>query len=732
MENLYLESCLDRKDEKKQFINSLSNNRITIINTKEARGATTLLKHIFYSFILEKKIVFFLDFKRKYVNIANQLGKQLELYLSLSYIAKDAFAKVLPRLLSCIRLPGTDFSVKTIISSIKKIHKVGKLHIDDPYEELINLCHHILCNKKPFNKDKVYFIIDNATEELETNEDFLLKMASNPNTHFMLLCNNNRIERFINFAKRLFNCTTNYFDLSFPPDELIQLLCTQVYKLDLEYCKPLIGKNIGIYDICRNLSNAKNCNLSNVELDLCNLVYLFNNILSEKLLKSFLNNSHLCITSQNLDSLLEKKAILKDSNESLFCGIHCNDDLKNTAQEILMTNYMCDHLGELNLSELVFFHNYTNVLNLKSRAALLILKQSVSSGIDDYMEYAKSVDTITSEDDLILILCCLYKLGLYRDGIEKIMQFNKVFHPTSRSKFMYALFLERKYDKQALIKINKLLVDNRISLESKCFFAIAYVSCIINIGTKSLLNDFFDINSVFYYKKFCNCGGYAYLLNALGNNYKTDELLLISYDMLDKASIGFNKAIPNLIAFYDNNDELEKCKMLLEKSSNGTIVLSSETAFYYNNKALHDLKYGTDDILSILATFNFLRMKNRSEAATLFSTINYSIALIFSGDVKNGINQLIALGNKINNYPSKPLLDNYQYNLCLAHKCFSSFEQWRGCTISELTDENRNFAAYTLFLSEKEYNLSCFKKHVKLCYLYERKFNIFTLLDARL
>ena len=733
MEHLCLNECLDRQDEKKLFIKSFIENKITTIYAGEARGATTLLNHIFYSLLLEHRIVFFIDFKRKDVHIANQLGKQLEVYLSADYLIKDAFLNViLPGLLNCLRLPGTKFSVKAILASLKKIQKIGKLHIDDKYEELINLCYYVLCNENPFSQEKVYFIIDNATEELDSNEDFLLKISGIPNANLLLLCNNNRIERFINLLKKTQLYSTNHYTLSFPPDELIQLLCTEVYKLDIAYCQPLLGKNFSIYDICNILSHARNCNLTNEELDLCNLIHLFNNVLSEELLRGFLQSADLRLLPKDLDVLLDKKAILKDSEGRLICGLHCEDAQKNAMQEFSMMNYMHAHLKELSLSELIYFYKNTNILNLKSRTALLIINQCIKNGVEDYIGYVKSVDHIGNEDELLLVLCCLYKLGLYSDGIKKIDQFNKDLRPTTSSKFMHALFLERMYDSQALNVIKGLLLDEHIALDSKCYFAIVYVSCIINIGPKSLINDFFNRNSVFYFEKFRDCNGYVFLLNALGSHYKTDELLLLAHEMFDGDEIGFDKAVPNLIAFYDSTSQYDKCRDLLDKFKGKINILSSESAFYYNNKALHDLKYGTDEISSIISIFSLLGMKNRSEAATYFSKINYCIALIFNGEQKKGIKELLSLSNEINRYPSKPLLDNYHYNLNLAFKCFSASEQWNGYDFCEPTQENRNFAAYQKFLTEEKYDLASFKKHVKLCYLYERKFNVFTMLDTRL
>ena len=731
MDDKLLNDCLDRAIEKTNYMQSFENNRITTILSGAAHGGTTLLKHIFYSFILNGKIVFYLDFKNKNIHIANQLGRQMEVYLSTSFHIKDAFCNIiLPGLIKCIKIPGTNISAGSILCSLKKLCKTGKIHIDDKFEELFNLCVFLMQNESRFNQNIVYIIIDNASEDLESNEDYLLKIASIPTVHMMLLCNNNRIIRFVDIAVRNFNCSKKQFTLSLPPNELIKLICTEVYNLDPSQCVHLYGKNYGIYDICNTLYMAKNANLTIEEKSICNLIHFFNGKISENLMRKFLQQeTNLTLRNELLDKLIQDRVVLIDEESHLICDSQYNLPFQASVYEYSIMTFMQEHLSELSLDELKFLHNNTSVINLKSRISLLIIELSVNNGREDCLHYATFVDEIQNERELLLILYCFYKLGLYDEGIKRIKQYNKTFNVTNNSKFLNALFLERKYDRQALKIIKELLLNTKTSLDAKCYFATAYVSCIINIGSKKLLNEFFDISSPIYFEKFKNCDGYVYLLNALGNHYKNDELLLLAHQMFMSDPICYDRAIANLIAYYDETNEPDKCNQLLNTTQSP--IFSTESAFYFNNKALHDLRYQQDDINSVLSILKLLEFKNRSEAATLFSKINYCTALIFQGDYKKGIKKLIGLESLIKKFPSKPLLDNYYYNLYLAYKCFSCDEIWNGLIPSEPTEENRNFSKYCKLLTCQTYDINSYKKHVKFCYLYERKFNIISILETR-
>ena len=221
--------CLDRANEKNIIMRSIQSNKITAVTSLQSSGSTTLMWHIFSTLLEEEKIAFFIDFKKD--KIANQIGQQMEIYLTTDFKLRNVLKKfVLPKILNCIGIPYTKLNAKYISDLINRVEESNKFYVEDEYERLLRVCIEVIENEKPFVKQDVYFIIDNATENYENNED-LLKRIANIENAVLLLSNTNKIQKFLNDVRNEFSIKE--YILPSPSEELIRLICTDVYGLDV-------------------------------------------------------------------------------------------------------------------------------------------------------------------------------------------------------------------------------------------------------------------------------------------------------------------------------------------------------------------------------------------------------------------------------------------------------------------------------------------------------------------
>ena len=378
------------------------------------------------------------------------------------------------------------------------------------------------------------------------------------------------------------------------------------------------------------------------------------------------------------------------------------------------------------------YYIYSKIdINLPSNFILkLFIRSTNKQHIQNILKDKKIF--INNSSDYFIVYSKLYNMKLF-NLIQKIS--NKMKREKICYKITDVLLKEKKHQKTFDYIYKKYIKENTIdNIDLSCLMAIIYFDYCTNHKRKNL-KSFFDINSIYYYKKFIKSKYYYILENIVSFNITNLDDAIKSFD--HSISICSNIDKDN-IAYFLNN----KFVYLLKEYCYGNIEFNNSILNELYNK-INDIN--NDEILSLFVQNNlglYLSLKtqknmfaknnnNLEDTWILFNEIN---SLIFNFQCNNSfsIDDYIKLEQKVlksNRIPTKIL---YYYNLYVISKKYKiPFASKIKMRLLLLNSNNyKNTDVYNKFIiAKKENKLEELQKLVKYGFITSRVFNIDYLLN---